>query len=417
MEYARMSLPARPQGGVTAGIDWASADHAVCVVDAAGKAAARFTVEHSAAGLAELVRRLRKAGAAEAAIERGDGPVAGALLDAGVTVVVITPNQVKNLRSRYGAAGNKDDRFGAYVLADVLRTDRGRLRPLEPDASATVALRSAVRARRDLVAHRVAVCNQLRAHLQGCFPGAVGLFADLDSPVSLAFLGRFDCQDRADWLSPARMAAWLKAQGYCGRKDPAALHAKLAAAPRGAAGDEGAAQAHVTRALLAVLNSLVTQINALEAQIAEQLSAHPDARVFTSLPRSGTVRAARLLAEIGDCRARFPTPESLICAAGVAPSTRQSGKHKTVTFRWAAGKQLRDAVCDFAGDSRRASPWADRLYNDTTARGKDHPHAVRIVARAWLYIIWHCWQDGTPYDPARHKALQRILAEQKPAAA
>ena len=416
MEYAR-KLPAAPPGGVTAGIDWASADHAVCVVDASGSAVARFTVQHSAAGLAELVRRLRKAGACEAAIERGDGPVVGALLEAGVTVVVITPNQVKNLRSRYGSAGNKDDRFDAYVLADALRTDRARLRPLEPDSPATVTLRSAVRARRDLVAHRVAVCNQLRAHLNGCFPGAVGLFAELDSPVSLAFPARFDCQDRADWLSPRRMAARLKAQGHCGRKDPAGLHARLARAPRGAAGDDGATQAHVTRALPAVLTSLVTQVKALESQIAEQLALHADAQVFTSLPRSGTVRAARLLAEIGDCRGRFPTPESLICAAGVAPSTRQSGKHKAVTFRWAADKQLRDAVCDFAGDSRRASPWAARLYDNAITRGKDHPHAVRIVARAWLYVIWHCWQDGTAYDPALHKALQRILAEQKPAAA
>jgi transposase len=416
MEYAR-KLPAAPPGGVTAGIDWASADHAVCIVDASGKATARFTVEHTAAGLAELARRLRKAGASEAAIERGDGPVVSALLEAGVTVVVITPNQVKNLRSRYGSAGNKDDRFDAFVLADTLRTDRGRLRPLEPDSPATVSLRSAVRARRDLVAHRVAACNQLRAHLQGCFPGAVGLFADLDSPVSLAFLARFDCQDRADWLSPKRLEAWLKAQGYCGRQAPQALHRKLTAAPRGATGDDGAAQAHVTRALLAVLVTLVAQVKALEAQIAEQLSAHSDAHVFTSLPRSGTVRAARLLAEIGDCRGRFPTPESLICAAGVAPSTRQSGKSRVVTFRWSADKQLRDAVCDFAGDSRRASPWAARLYDDAIARGKDHPHAVRIVARAWLYIIWHCWQDDTAYDPARHKALQRILAEEKPAAA
>ena len=110
-------------------------------------------------------------------------------------------------------------------------------------------------------------------------------------------------------------------------------------------------------------------------------------------------------------------PNRLICAAGAAPSTRQSGKHKAVTFRWAADKQLRDAVCDFAGDSRRASPWAAWLYDDATARGKNHPHATRILARAWLYVIWHCWQDGLSYDPAHHKALQRILAEQKPGAA
>ena len=128
----------------------------------------------------------------------------------GVTVVVISPNQVKNLRGRYGSAGNKDDRFDAFVLADTLRTDRARLRPLIPDSPATIALRRACRARKDLVSHRVAVANQLRAHLHNVFPGATGLFAELDSPVSLAFLARFDTQDRADWLTPARLGnGWL----------------------------------------------------------------------------------------------------------------------------------------------------------------------------------------------------------------
>jgi hypothetical protein len=111
MKYARVSLPDTPPGGLAAGIDWASADHAVCVVDAAGEVVTRFGVEHTAEGLRDLVRRLARAGACEAAIERGDGPVAGALLEAGLTVVVITPRQVKNLRSRYGSAGNKDDRL------------------------------------------------------------------------------------------------------------------------------------------------------------------------------------------------------------------------------------------------------------------------------------------------------------------
>ena len=122
-------------------------------------------------------------------------------------MVVISPNQVKNLRGRYGSAGNKDDRFDAFVLADTLRTDRARLVPLTPDSAATVTLRRACRARKDLVGHRVAVANQLRAHLRNVFPGAVGLFAEIDSPISLAFLARFDTQDRADWLSPKRLAA------------------------------------------------------------------------------------------------------------------------------------------------------------------------------------------------------------------
>jgi transposase len=261
------------------------------------------------------------------------------------------------------------------------------------------------------------MCNQLRAHLALVFPAAVGLFADLDSPVSLAFLARFDCQDRADWLSPRRMAAWLKSAGYSGRTRPGVLHGRITAAPRGATGDDGTARTHVTRALVTVLVTLAGQIKALAAQIAEQPGLHTDGHVFTSLPRSGTVRAARLLAEIGDCRQRFPDPSSLMCLAGVAPSTRQSGKIKAVSFRWAVNKQLRDAVCDFAADSRHASPWAAQLYNQAIARGKDHPHATRILARAWLYVIWHCWQDHTAYDPAQHRALQRLLAQDQLAAA
>ncbi len=417
MKSAPSALPEEAPNGLTCGIDWARDDHAVAVVDARGREVHRCTVEHSAAGLRALLGLLARRGVREAAIERPDGPVVEALLEAGITVVVISPNQVKNLRGRYGSAGNKDDRFDAFVLADTLRTDRARLRPLVPDQPATVALRRACRARKDLVSHRVGVANQLREHLKRVFPGAVGLFAELDSPISLAFLARFDCQDRADWLSPRRMAAWLSGAGYCGRVDPAVLHARLAAAPRGATAEHGAAEAHVTRALLAVLVTLTEQIKALAAQISEQLALHADQHIFTSLPRSGRVRAARLLAEIGDCRARFPTPGSLACLAGAAPSTRQSGKIRAVGFRWSCDKQLRDAVTDFAGDSRRASPWAAQLYDQAIARGHDHPHAVRILARAWLYVIWHCWQDSTAYDPARHKALQRVLAHQKPATA
>ena len=410
MQHAsKTTLPATGPGHRTAGVDWARDDHAVAVVDAGGQVVERFTVAHTAAGLRDLVRRLAKLGADEVAIERPDGPVVDALLEAGLTVVVISPNQLKNLRSRYGSAGNKDDRFDAFVLADTLRTDRARLRPLVPDSPATVALRAACRARKDLVAHRIALANQLRAHLQRTFPGAVGLFAEIDSPISLRFLARFDCQERADWLSSRRMAAWLDSVGYCGRVAPATLYARLTAAPRGAAGAEGAAQAHVTRAFLAALSTVVQQVKLLSEQIEEQLALHADAHIFTSLPRAGTVRAARLLAEIGDCRARFPTPESLACLAGVAPSTRQSGKFRAVGFRWAADKQLRDAVCDFAGDSVRANPWAADLYRRAIARGHHHPHAVRILARAWLYVIWHCWQNRTPYEPARHRALQALL--------
>src|SRR5947207_3088548 len=118
---------------------------------------------------------------------------------------------------------------------------------------------SASRASKDLVGHRVAVANQLRAHLQVVFPAAAVLFAEIDSEISLRFLERFPSQDKADWLSPKRLAAWLRAAGYCGRTDPAVLHARLTDAPRGLAGEPAAAYAAVTLAFVAVLRTLPAQ--------------------------------------------------------------------------------------------------------------------------------------------------------------
>ena len=221
---------------------------------------------------------------------------------------------------------------------------------------------------------------------------------------------RFDCQDRADWLTVKRLTAWLASVGYSGRTDPSMLYRRLTTAPRGTAGTDGTA---TTGAFVAVLSSsLAAQIKVLDTDIADQPARHADAQIFTSLPRSGTFRAARLLSEIGDCRRPLPHPRIVGLPGLVAPSTRQSGKVKHVGFRWAADKQLREAVTDFAGDSRRANPWAADLYNRARARGHDHPHAVRIIARAWLYVIWHCWQDGVAYDPANHPALQTLLNQQ-----
>ena len=126
-----------------AGIDWATDTHALCIVDAHGEVLRELTTAADAAGLRRLVDELDRHNVHHVAIERPDGPVVDTLLGAGRTVVIITPRQVRHLRARYGHAGNKHDRFDAFVLADVLRTDGRRLQPLRPDTPQTTALRSA----------------------------------------------------------------------------------------------------------------------------------------------------------------------------------------------------------------------------------------------------------------------------------
>src|ERR1017187_8964547 len=172
--------------GVVAGIDWASEVHVACVLDGDGAVAGRFSFTHDAAAIRAMVRRLRSAGVAGVAIERGDGPVVEELLAAGLAVFVVPSRQIKGLRTRYGSAGDKDDRFGdaprpagtlrdgrfvdAYVLADTLRTDGHRWKPLRPDTEATRALRALCRSRKDLVETRVQVLAQLRQDLDPGVP-------------------------------------------------------------------------------------------------------------------------------------------------------------------------------------------------------------------------------------------------------
>jgi transposase len=345
-------------------------------------------------------------------IERGDGPVVEHLLRDGFEVVVISARQVKSLRARYGSAGNKDDRFDAFVLADALRTDAGRWAIVQPDSDETIALRMLVRARQDLIGHRIAVHNQLLAVLQHNFPGAIGLFSQLDISISLAFLRRFPTEAKAAWLSELRMAHWLKANSYCGRHTPAQLANHLHDAATGrVTGPAAAASELIVLTLVDLLAQLREQQADLEARIKEALLAHPDGPIFTSLPRAGIVRAATLLAEIGDCRARFPDPAALAAAAGVAPSTRQSGKHLTVAYRRGCNKQLRHALIDWAQDTPRANAWARDTYDRARNRGCRHPHAARILAQSWTRILWRCWHDRVPYNPDLHGQLSLLQKE------
>ena len=396
-----------------AGIDWATKTHAVCVVDQDGGIRARFEVTNTGKSFAGLVRRLVRLAVAGVAIERPDGPLVQAMLDAGLRVVVITPRQVKALPSRYSAAGAKSDPGDAYVLADALRTDGHRLAALTPDSDQTRVLQALSRTRKDLVKARVALCNQLSAQLERCFPGAVGLFARLDSKVAIAFLRRYPTSAAAG-LDAATLAAFLRRIGYCGRRPVADLLGRLTGAPTaGISPLEQTGRAVCVTSLLDAIEVLAGREAELQAEIVERLELHADRQVFVHLPKAGHgVRAARLLAEIGDVRARFPDEEALAALGGVAPVTRASGKTRSVGFRWACDKQLRDALIDFADDSRHASPWAAKVYADALARTRRHPHAVRILARAWVRVIWRIWQDHTNYDPAKHQGAVRLLATQ-----
>jgi transposase len=396
----------------TAGLDLASEEHRLVVV-ADGRRVDERRIVHSEHGLAALIRQLRELRVARVAIEQPNGLVVDRLLDAGIAVVAVHPNQLAAARDRYRAGGGKSDGFDAYVLAELARTDMHRLRLLEPDSDETKALRALTRTREDLVEQKVALANQLRAQLDAFWPGARAIFFDVDSPIALAFLERYPSPTDARSLGVKRLAGFLARNGYCGRRSAEQLLARLRSAPEGRAGDaEQEARRAIVLALVAALKPLVEQIRLLTSQIAGAVRVHDDGQIFLSLFRDpkSVVTAAELLAEIGDNRARHPSSASLEAIAGQAPVAVQSGKKKVACFRWACNKNLRDAVGVLADSSRKHSPWAHDIYQRARARGHDHPHAIRILGRAWLRVIWRLWQDRNPYDPNRHGSLNRLNA-------
>jgi transposase len=403
--------------GTYVGIDWARSEHAVCALDGKGERLDRFLVEHSEEGLDDLVGRLAGYGHRAnvvVAIERPDGLVVDRLLEAGHPVVSVKPAAVRAYRSGETPSGAKSDRADAEVIAEYLRLKASRLSPLQPFSEETQALRQTSRTRVRLVRRRVRATNQLATTLEASWPGALAAFNDLNTDIAMGFLTRYPTPEAAAHLGPKRMQRFLDASGYSGRgwrRSGEQLVQALRAAPNGVT--TGALTDGCETAVAAQVNAVIglrQGIKDLDRRIRTQLDEHPDAEIFLSLPHSGMVNAAQMLAEWGDVRPAYPSPDSVSALAGMSPVTRQSGKHEVVLFRWACNKWFRQAMTTYADNSRHGSVWADDVYRRARARGCDHPHAIRILGRAWIRIIWRCWIDQKPYDPDRHGSLQALTS-------
>jgi transposase len=388
------------------GLDWASQAHDVTVLDEAGQVLDRWAFPHSEVGWLMTVDRLRRQGLPDdlpVIVERTSGLVVDRLLSAGHPVVPVHPTAFFAARPRWGASGAKSDPGDSYKLADYLRTDGHRLRRLAPVDPGLQELQVLVRLRDDHVRARTAASNQLTAMLDAYWPGPRQLFVSLTSPIALSFLTDYPTPAGAAHLAEARMAAFLRRHHYRGGKTPAELVARLRAAPVAPAGLPTATLAAMVTAQVQLLRTLQQLISDTERLIAARVVAYPRTRVLADLPGVGMINLAQLLAEVCPILDRVDSAEQAGTECGAAPVTRASGKTSGVYFRWAANTRARKAITSFAHNARLRDSWAAKLYADARARGKRHPHATRIVARAWLRVIWACWTTQQPYDPNRHR--------------
>jgi transposase len=395
------------------GWDWASEAHDITVVDAAGKVIDRWAPTHDEQGITASLHRLASHGdpaGLAVAIEATHSLVIDRLLAAGHPVVPIHPNAFHATRPRWGASKAKSDPGDSFKLADFLRTEGHRLRRLEPLSADTAELQALVRMREDHVGAKVAATNQLRALLQRHWPGATRVFARLDSDIGLAFLDDYPTPASTAGLGEARMKMFCRRHSYSGRRTAGELVERLRTAPHPTSVLSDQTLTELVRAQVRHLRCLLHTIADLDRAIGATLLEHTKASLLAPMPRIGEINLAQIVAEIGPILDRAVDVDHACAEVGATPVTRASGKSTSVSFRWTVNTRARQALMTFADNSRHSSPWAAHLYANARARGKRHPHATRILARAWIRVMWACWHTNTSYDPTRHRAEQHLAA-------
>jgi transposase len=274
--------------------------------------------------------------------------------------------------------------------------------------AATRQLQVLSRLRDDHVEAKTAASNQLGALLDAHWPTDKTIFSRLASDIALAFLSDYPTPQSAARLDQARMAAFCRRHSYHGGRSPAELLRQLHSAPVAPVGIAPGVLTQLIGAQIQLLRTLLRTITELDPAMAVTLERHPKTRLLQALPRIGQINLAQVITEVGPVLERVPDVERAAAETGAAPVPKASGKTSSARFRWTANNNARNALHTFASNSRHSSIWANRLYTQARCRGKRHPHAVRILARAWLRVIWACWHSGIPYDPHQHRAEQRL---------
>lgn len=402
---------------VYTGIDWSESKHDVAFMNEAGAILAQITIPHTPDGFQRLDATRQKLDVAAdeclVGLETSHNLLIDFLWARGYTqVYVIPPNVTKSCRGRYRQSGAYTDQSAAYLLANLLRTDKHRLQPWHPDLPLTRHMRAKVSLLLHLTRNNVRLSNRLRAVLLRYYPAPVQVFSKLNIPITLEFVRAYPTPQAAAALSFEQFRAFARQHRYTQLKKLPGCFARLQAPQPEAALEV----VHIYQEEAVILATLLLHIVRVEKATQKELSAlfvqHPDHEVFGSLPGAGALLAPGLLVKFGDDRERFPTPGSVQALAGTCPVTEWSGKRKIIKFRKACDREFRYIAQQWARHSKDESVWANAYYQQVWPRCHSKSHAQRCLANRWLAILWTLWQTGEPYDETYH--LRQRAKRSKP---
>lgn len=315
----------------------------------------------------------------------------------------INPKSADRARERHRPSGAKDDALDAYVLADLVRTDRRRLRTIQPASPATRELRALVRLRDKLVHEKAAATLRLRGLLDEWAPDLSRLLDDFNrdwqrSLLLLAPLQADLCRMHGNQLNAFLRSHRIREQTADRIRSVRAL--EPISLPEGL---KGPLQMEIN-VLVETISRCLTFIKEAETKMDACIEVHPDAEIFRSLPVKGTATTAALLSAFGESRQSPPPWQELAARWGVAPVTVQSGKSRHVKRRRACDHVINQALLFFSMNTAfKEDCWASDLYRKKRAAGIDHYSALRGVAQRWVKIINRLWRDRIPYDESVHR--------------
>jgi len=402
------------------GIDWSEEKHDVVFMNEAGADLAVLCIPQKLEGFQQFDAARQKLGLAPEecviGIETAHNLYVDYLLDQNYRALyVLPPNQVRSNRGRFRQSGAVDDPAAARLIAEIVRTDRGRLHPWQPDSPLTRQMRAQLNWLIQLTRDTTRLSNRLRAELLRYYPAALAVFKKgVNTQITPEFIQAYPTPQAAQALSQADFIAFARQHHYPNLERLSYCYARLqekypAAHPEVVA----MYQAEAVQLAHLLLEAMHTRLVVLKS-LQELYQQHPKHAVFDSLPGVGELIGPGLLAHFGDDLERFPTAASAQTLAGTAPVTARSGKSKHVHFRWACDKEWRYICQEWAMTlvHNTQAPIAVAYYQQIRPHCHSEQHALRCVANRWLAVAWKLWQTGQTYDPAVH--LQNRAARSQP---
>lgn len=394
---------------VAVGIDIAKEFHWAAAVDERSGELASRRVENDPPAIQALIDELERLGVEHGPVTVGIDVVGGIaslvtemLLEAGLRVVHV-PGLAVN-RARQGTTGgeHKSDPRDAKVIADQVRS-RTDLRSVERAGEVDVELRLLVGRRRELVIDQTRRIGRLRDLLASIHPGLERI-VDPTQKASLVLLSRYVTPTEIRHAGKTRLANHMLKAGHLPRAHVEQLAERALEAaktqPQVLPGERLAAQ--LVRELAE--EALVTRdrLARLDADLEHTLARHPDAALIRSLPGMGATLTAEFIAEAGGID-RFPTPDQLAAAAGLAPVLRQSGKVRYLKRARGGNKALKrvlyqSAFCSLTHPASRA------FYSRKRREGKRHHQAVIALARRRVNVLHAILRTRQPYRADHTKA-------------